>query len=319
MTHASASRASPGLFDDPPRDYLKAGGPPVIPHGAGAQPHRPRPPAAPRPRPDPDRARSLEGPGRLRLQADQYAPSPYDPALVVSRRHLALGRTSRVPWSGGVARAGRRSCPLDDPRSSRRATTGTSPLAIGPIASAVGGSARTAASTRRADLEKRLDDLPGFLGTWDAALLRARPPYADPSPSRFRPLDLLHAGPAVVRDVPTVDGSVAASGRSSAPRARRRSASSRSSRSRGPRSRRPRRGRAARPVPRAGRRVVRGARQTLKSVSSGSRSPRRSSRSTSTQPRSRASQSVAACGFTLCAARTPRHPESAGSRRITSR
>ena len=39
--------------------------------------------------------------------------------------------------------------------------------------------------------------------------------------------------------------------------------------------------------------------QTLKSVSSGSRSPRRSSRSTATQPSPRASQSVAAWGFTL--------------------
>ena len=59
--------------------------------------------------------------------------------------------------------------------------------------------------------------------------------------------------------------------------------------------------------------------QASNSVSSGSRSPRSRSRSTSTQPSPRASQSVDAWGLTLCAARIPRQPASAGSGRITSR
>ncbi len=61
------------------------------------------------------------------------------------------------------------------------------------------------------------------------------------------------------------------------------------------------------------------ARQAPKSVSSGSRSPRRSSRSTSTQRTPRASASVAACGLTRCAARTPRQSARAGSSRMRSR
>ena len=55
------------------------------------------------------------------------------------------------------------------------------------------------------------------------------------------------------------------------------------------------------------------------SVSAGSRSPRSTARSTSTQRMPRASASTRACGFTTCAASTPRHSPSAGSSRIRSR
>ncbi len=59
--------------------------------------------------------------------------------------------------------------------------------------------------------------------------------------------------------------------------------------------------------------------QAVKSVRSGSRSPRRTARSTSTQRRPRDSASATACGFSRCAARMPRQPSLAGSRRMKSR
>ena len=59
--------------------------------------------------------------------------------------------------------------------------------------------------------------------------------------------------------------------------------------------------------------------QAAKSVRSGSRSPRRTAGSTSTHPSPRAAASVRACGFSACAARSPRQRSRPGSRRISSR